>query len=80
MIFVQDSTQTSESDSSGCSSVDPHNKNISTQSSPRSVLISTTNNSPASEVASVLNRGMISGQVFEEQDTELDEEMQRISR
>ena len=78
-ISIQDSTQTSESDSSACSSVEPHNKNISEQNSPISVA-NTNENSPASDVGSVLNRGMVSGQGFEEQDPELDEEMQRISR
>lgn len=78
-ISFQDSTQTSESDSSGCSSGDNHNKNISEQSSPGSVT-STMDSSPASDVASVLNRGMVSKSRYDEQDAELDEEMQRISR
>ena len=78
-VSFQDSTQTSESDSSGCSSVDNHNKNISEQNSPVSV-ISSIDSSPASDVISVLNRGMVSKSRYDDQDAELDEEMQRISR
>ena len=59
--------------------MEPHNKNIYDQRSPISVA-NTNDNSPTSDVASILNRGMVSGQGFEEQDPELDEEMQRISR
>ena len=76
---MQDSTQTSESDSSACSYLEPHNKNISDHSSPIS-LPTPNENSPASDVASVLNRGMVTESGFEEQDPDLDEEMQRISR
>ena len=36
--------------------------------------------SPASDVISVLNRGMVSKSRYDDQDAELDEEMQRISR
>ena len=70
---------TSESDSSGCSSVDTHNKNISEQNSPISVA-TTMESSPASDVASMLNRGMVSRSRYDDQEAELDEEMLRISR
>ena len=85
-VFIQnfqDSTQTSESDSSGCSSVDQHNKNLLEQSSPASSSAATNiESSPSSDVASMLNRGMeMSGMRIDDgPDSELDEEMQRISR
>ena len=78
-IYFQDSTQTSESDSSGCSSVDAHNRNILQQNSPMSA---TTTNESAGEDEMVLNKRLMGGNIAspEDQDIEVDEEMQRISR
>ena len=52
---------------------------MSEQNSPVSVT-SSMDSSPASDVMSVLNRGMVSKSRYDDQDAELDEEMQRISR
>ena len=64
-------------------SVDPHNKNISKDHSPvSSSNANTSSDVPTNDdVASMLNRGMVSGgSGSEEHDTEGDEEMQRLSR
>ena len=66
-------------------SVDPHNKNISKDHSPVSssnyANTSTSDVPTNDDVASMLNRGMVSGgSGSEEHDTEGDEEMQRLSR